>query len=357
MDIQTHSPDPITPDTRLVRQPEKTAANRIGTRPLQTSEELLNAVREVIELEATALSGLVGTIDGSFVSALQLMHACAGKIVLTGVGKSGLIAKKIAATLTSTGTMATFLHPADGMHGDLGLVGPNDVVVAIGKSGESEELTALLPAVKRIGAKIVAITARVDSSLGKSADVTLVTPVEKEACPLNLAPTVSTTLALAVGDALAVALMKMKDFRSEDFARYHPGGKLGKRLLLHVADLMIPLSRCAVLDASRAKMEDVVMALTEFGLGVVLFMKEDSLEGILTDGDIRRLLQVHRTDLFDVPLSEIINFSPLTISSEILAVEALKFMEDRKRPLNVVPAVRDGKVVGVVRLHELFAVS
>lgn len=326
-------------------------------RQKSAKEQLLDAVKEVIRLEGDALLSLRERVDDSFYKALQLLAECPGKIVLTGVGKSGLIARKIAATLTSTGTVATFLHPADGMHGDLGVVTDLDVVIALGKSGESEELVSLIPALKRIGAKIIAITAVADSRLAEGSDVALITPVEKEACPLNLAPTVSTTMALAVGDALAVTLMRMKNFKSEDFARYHPGGKLGKRLLLRVVDLMIPVKECAVLNPRTSTMEDVVVALTKFGHGIVLFLENESLDGILTDGDIRRLLQTHRMELFNTELYQVINRSPLSISSERMAVEALKFMEDRKRPLNVVPVVQGDRVVGVVRLHDLLAVS
>lgn len=324
---------------------------------MNQKEDLLGVVREVIRLEGEALLFLHDHIGEPFYQALKLLAETPGRVVLTGVGKSGIIAKKIAATLTSTGTSATFLHPSDGMHGDLGVVAENDVVIALGKSGESEELIALLPVIRRIGAKIIAITARNDSRMAKNADVALITPVEKEACPLNLAPTVSTTLALAVGDALAVALMKMKNFRTEDFARYHPGGKLGKRLFLKVTDVQVPIGRCAVLDADRAKMTDVLMSLTEFGHGIVLFLSNGSLRGILTDGDIRQLLQNHATKFFDLSVSDVMNTKPLSIPAEFMAVEALKFMEDRKRPLNVVPILDDGKVLGIVRLHDLLAVS
>jgi len=320
-------------------------------------EELLGIVREVIRVEGEALIYLEKQIGEDFYRALTLLAECAGKVVVTGVGKSGIIAKKIAATLTSTGTSAVFLHPSDGMHGDLGVLTENDVLLALGKSGESDELIALLPVVKRIGAKIIAITARQESHLAKNADVALITHVEKEACPLNLAPTVSTTLALAVGDALAVALMKMKNFKTEDFARYHPGGKLGKRLLLRVTDLQVPIAKCAVLDAELAKMSDVIMSLSEYGHGIVLFLREGALRGILTDGDIRLLLQNHSTKLFELSVSQVMNSKPLTIPADFMAVEALKFMEDRKRPLNVVPIVQDGKVLGIVRLHDLLAVS
>ncbi len=319
-------------------------------------ETLLNTVREVLRLEGEALLTLQKNINANYYEALELMAKCSGKIVVTGVGKSGIIARKIAATLTSTGTVAMFLHPADGMHGDLGVVNELDIVIAIGKSGESDEMVALIPALKRIGTKIIAITAQAESSLAVSADIALITPVEREACPLNLAPTVSTTLALAVGDALAVALMEMKNFRSEDFAKYHPGGKLGKRLLLRVVDLMIPVEKCAVLSSDRANMEDVILALSEFGQGIVLFSKNGDLQGILTDGDIRRLLQKHRNKLFDTPLSSAINRTPLSIPSDFMAVEALRFMEERKRPLNVVPVVQGKQAIGVVRLHDLLAV-
>jgi len=214
--------------------------------------DLLQSVRSVIALEANALWALGEGISDSYYHALRLIHQSKGKVILTGVGKSGLIARKIAATLNSTGTVATFLHPSDGMHGDLGVLSSDDVVIAIGKNGESEELNQILPAIKRLGAKIIALTAKLDTTLTQHSDIVLYTPIEKEACPLDLAPTVSTTVALAVGDALAMTLMKMKNFQCEDFAKYHPGGKLGKRLLLRVRDLMIRRDRCPLLNPASA---------------------------------------------------------------------------------------------------------
>lgn len=320
-------------------------------------EALLAQARDVLELEAQTIRDTAKEVGDEFFHALTLLATCTGKVVLTGVGKSGLIARKIAATMSSTGTTATFLHPSDAMHGDLGLLHSGDVVIAIGKSGESEELIRLLPSLKRLEVKIIGITSRRDSTLAKESDVTLYAPVEREACPLDLAPTASTTAALALGDALAITLMKMKDFRSEDFARYHPGGKLGKRLLLKVQDVMIPLDRCPVLDVDSSSIEDTIFYLSKFGLGIVLFGKGLTLEGILTDGDIRRLLQTHKSRIFDLDLGGAINRAPITISPDHMAVEALRFMEEQSKPLNVVPVVSDGVLVGVLRLHELLSVS
>lgn len=327
---------------------------------MMNRDQVLESVREVFRLESEGLSAAASVIGESYFQALSLIAESPGKVVTTGVGKSGLIARKIAATMSSTGTPAVFLHPSDAVHGDLGLVSPTDVVLALGKSGDSDELVKLLPAVRRIGAKIVAITANPDSALARAADVVIETPIRKEACPLDLAPTVSTTVALAVGDALAVTLMKMKDFRSEDFARYHPGGKLGKRLLLKVSDLMIPVGRCPVLDPAQATFEDVIASLSRFGLGIVLLSRDNgqTLAGILTDGDIRRLLSQHRAQVFELKIVQVMNPKPLTIPAAFMAVEALRFMEDRPKPLNVVPVLEEsGQVAGILRLHELLSVS
>jgi arabinose-5-phosphate isomerase len=321
-------------------------------------KELTNEIRDVIRLEAEGLSLVAESVNSSFCDALLLLAECRGKVVLTGVGKSGLIARKIAATMSSTGTMATFLHPTDGMHGDLGLLSTGDVVIALGKSGESEELVKLIPALKRLSVKLVAITSRRDSTLARGADVVLYAPVEREACPLDLAPTVSTTVALAIGDALAITLMKMKDFKPEDFALYHPGGKLGKRLWLKVSDVMIRVESCARLSVKRAKIEDTLFALTQYGQGIVLFENEDGgFEGILTDGDIRRLLSTHGKNIFQLEIETVLNRRPITIEADCMAVEALKLMEQREKPLNVVPVISQGKIAGILRLHELLSVS
>ncbi len=324
----------------------------------ETRLELTHQVRDIIRLEAEGLSLVAESVNDAFCDALILLSSCDGKVILTGVGKSGLIARKIAATMSSTGTMATFLHPTDGMHGDLGLLSSGDVVIAIGKSGESEELVKLIPALKRISVKLIAITSRADSTLAREADVVLYAPVEREACPLDLAPTVSTTAALAIGDALAVTLMKMKNFKTEDFALYHPGGKLGKRLSLKVSDLMISKDSCARLQTKASSIEDTIFALSHYGHGIVIFEDEKGhLEGILTDGDIRRLLSKHRSEIFELDLSRVINRKPTAIEPGCMAVEALKIMEEREKPLNVVPVVSQKKFEGVLRLHELLSVS
>jgi len=314
--------------------------------------------RKVLAAEARSVHELMRSVNRDFERALDLMEHCLGRIVVTGMGKPGFIARKIAATMSSTGTVATFLHPSDGMHGDLGVMTADDVVIAIGKSGESEELVRLLPAIKRLGAKVIAITSRRDSTLAREADVVLFAPIAKEACPLDLAPTASTTVALAIGDALAIALMKWKNFKSEDFARYHPGGKLGKRLLLKTSDLMIPKARCPILPLQGSSIQDAILSLSEYGVGIVLFCSDgDRLEGILTDGDIRQLLVRDKTGIFNLRIEEVINRKPHSLPPDLLAVEALKFMEDRPKPLNVVPILQVGCVAGVLRLHELLSVS
>lgn len=320
--------------------------------------EILQSIREVVCLEADALKSMAGSIGDTFFEAICLLMSAKGKIVFTGVGKSGLIARKIAATMSSTGTVATFLHPSDGMHGDLGMLTADDVVVALGKSGESEELTSLIPALKRLNTKIIAITSKLESTLAKEADVVLHAPVAKEACPLDLAPTTSTTVALAIGDALAVTLMKMKNFKSEDFAKNHPGGRLGKRLSLKVSDLMIPAERCPVFSLEKSSIEQAIADLGTYGLGILLFCeKAPILSGILTDGDIRRLLNKHKSKIFSLKIEDVINRNPITISPNMMAVDALELMESHRPPLNVVPVISEGKILGVVRLHELLSVS
>lgn len=335
---------------------EVAAANDPASNPERNL--ILDNLKSVVALEAQALDSLCNSISDPFYRAVKLLLNMKGKVILTGVGKSGLIARKIAATMNSTGTVATFLHPSDAMHGDLGMLSSDDVVLAIGKSGESDELTQILPAIRRLNVKIIGLTAKVDSTLGRSSDIILHTPIEKEACPLDLAPTVSTTVALAVGDAIAMTLMRLKNFQPEDFAKYHPGGKLGKRLLLKVSDLMIEKAGCPILHPGKASVEDVITALGEYKLGIVLFSEDGKkLWGMLTDGDIRRLLSQHKAKIFDLKLTEVINRTPITTDSQRKAVEVLSVMEERETPLNVLPIVDDGVIVGVARLHDLLSVS
>ncbi len=329
-----------------------------GPRDVTDKLHVLATIKGVLQLEADALRGVVDAVDDAFYEAVVKILECRGKVVVTGMGKSGLIARKIAATMSSTGTLAVFLHPAEAMHGDLGVVSAGDVVIAIGKSGESEELTGILPVVKRIGATVIAITGEPASTLGQRADVVLLARVEKEACPYDLAPTASTTVALAIGDALAIALMELKQFRPDDFALYHPGGKLGRQLLLKVADLMIPAGQCPVLDPGQITMKDIIVALSGYGLGIVVLSRDgEHLAGILTDGDIRRVLDKYGSEIFGINVSTVMNAKPYTIAADVMAVDALKFMEARSRPLNVLPVMREENFVGVIRIHELLRVA
>ena len=321
------------------------------------AEMALNAVQEVLKREAASIHNIVDTVGESYLDALNLIFESVGKVVVTGMGKSGLIGRKIAATMSSTGTLAIFMHPAEASHGDLGVVQCEDVVLALGKSGESNELNEILPVIKKIGAKIVAITANDQSTLANHADVVLDGGVSSEACPYDLAPTSSTTVALAIGDALAIALMKINEFQPNDFALYHPGGRLGRRLLLHVRDVMIPIEKCSVLNPSSVAMQDIIVALSEKGHGIIIFSNDNkTLSGILTDGDIRRLLEVHGKDIFSLSIESIIVKSPTRIADDVMAVSALKLMEEREKPLNVLPVVSGSTCLGIVRLHELLQV-
>lgn len=332
-------------------------ANKGTDRDERGPHFMLELVRDVIRKEARALHDLVDIVDVSYLDALDVISNRRGKVVLTGMGKSGLIARKIAATMSSTGTFAVFLHPAEAAHGDIGMVAAGDVVIAVGKSGESEELNTVLPVIKRIGAKIIAITGNRKSTLAKRSDVVLYAGVKEEACPFDLAPTTSTTVALAIGDALAMALMKMKNFEPDDFALYHPGGRLGRRLLLQVADILVPIEECPTFYSPAVDMKEIIMALSKYRLGIVLFLdKTDGLEGILTDGDIRRLLDKHGAEVFQLEVRQVLNSNPISIQKEIMAVEALKIMEQRERPLNVLPVMDQGRCIGIIRLHELLRV-
>ncbi|MGH8625554.1 MAG: KpsF/GutQ family sugar-phosphate isomerase [Gammaproteobacteria bacterium] len=339
-------------------EPARFVARAQGPMQLGTSD-IKNLIREAIQIEAEALEHLLAGVDDAYVDAVKVILAAKGKVVLTGVGKSGLIGQKIAATLASTGTLAIFLHPTEAIHGDLGQVTPSDVVIALSKSGESEELNNLLPALRKIGARLIAITGDRGSTLARAADVILYYQIPREACPFDLAPTASTTVTLAIGDAIAMALMKLRDFQPRDFALYHPGGRLGRRLLLRVEDLMIPTEACAVLSANGTRMEDVLVALSRYGHGIVIFLQGDgTLGGILTDGDLRRLLAQHREAVFDLRPNEVMNPSPATVSPSIPAVEVLEFMEARDRPLNVVPVIDERRhVLGIARLHEFLKVA
>ncbi|HTK29319.1 MAG TPA: KpsF/GutQ family sugar-phosphate isomerase [Vicinamibacterales bacterium] len=311
----------------------------------------LSLARKVLETEAAAILALAPRLDGRFDEAVALLRDCGGRVIVTGMGKSGIICRKIAATLASTGTPAFFLHPAEAIHGDLGVIQKDDVLVALSYSGETDEILRLLEAIRRLGAKLVAITGSPASTLARAADVALDCSVAEEACPLNLVPTASTTAALALGDALAMTLLVDKGFRQEDFASLHPGGKLGKRLMRAEA-LMHAGKQCPTVSPS-TRMRDVIYEMSSKGLGMTCVVTDGgALEGIITDGDLRRHME--RADgILDLSAGDVMTRHPVTIPPETLAVEALAVMEGRKIT-SVVVVDAGGRVAGVLHLHDLW---
>ncbi|HEV3104615.1 MAG TPA: arabinose 5-phosphate isomerase KdsD [Trinickia sp.] len=316
-------------------------------------DRAVTLARDVLDIEADAVRGLRDRIDDSFVAAVDFILGCRGRVVVSGIGKSGHIARKLAATLASTGTPAFFVHPAEASHGDLGMVTADDVFIALSNSGESEELVAILPLVKRLGAKLIAMTGRPESSLARLADVHLYAGVSKEACPHNLAPTASTTAALALGDALAVAVLDARGFGADDFARSHPGGALGRRLLTYVRDVMRTGEQLPKVTAD-ATVRDALFQLTGKRMGMTAIVDGDEhVEGIFTDGDLRRLLE--RTgDFRDLRIADVMTRAPRTIRADQLAVEAVELMERHR--INQMLVVDDaGKLIGALNMHDLFS--
>ena len=306
--------------------------------------------RRVLETEAAAVLALVDRLDERFARAVVLVRDCKGRVIVTGMGKSGIICRKIAATLASTGTPAFFLHPAEAIHGDLGVIQADDVVIAMSYSGETEELTRVLETVKRIGAPLIALTGEMTSTLAKAADVALDCRVSEEACPMNLVPTASTTAALAMGDALAMAVLVEKGFKPEDFANLHPGGKLGKRLM-RVEQLMHDGEALPVVQLHTA-MKDVIYEMSRKGLGMTAVVEKDGrLAGIITDGDLRR--KWSSASVQDLTAHDVMSVNPVTIPHDTLAVEALAMMEQRKIT-SIVVIDADRRVEGVVHLHDLW---
>jgi arabinose-5-phosphate isomerase len=296
---------------------------------------------------------LKGANADALVLAVELLHSCKGRIVVSGIGKSGHIARKIAATFASTGSPAFFVHPAEASHGDLGMVTRDDVFVALSNSGETDELLTIVPIVKRTGAKLIALTGAPNSSLAKLADAHLDTSVEKEACPLNLAPTSSTTAALAMGDALAVALLDARGFQAEDFQRSHPGGRLGRKQLMHVSEVMRNLEETPKIAVS-ASLQEALLEMTAKRMGMVVTVdSENKVAGIFTDGDLRRLLE-KSTNLDGLTLENTITSAPRTIPPELLAEEAIEMME-KHRINHLVVTNPQGALLGALNLHDLFA--
>ena len=309
----------------------------------------LSLARKVLQTEAAAILALVDRLDASFGRAVELLRDCRGRVIVTGMGKSGIIAREIAATLASTGTAAFILHPAEAIHGELGVIQHGDVVVALSHIGETAEILRLLETIRRAGARIVALTGHAPSTLGQFADVTLDCHVAEEACPLNLVPTASTTAALALGDALAMTLLVEKGFRVEDFANLHPGGKLGKRLM-RVEQLMHAGADVPQVD-HLTPMRDVIYEMSRKGLGMTCVTRGGRLAGIITDGDLRRRMTT-TPDVLDLTAADVMTTRPVTIPRHLLAVEALNLMEQRKITSVIVGA--DGLVDGVVHLHDLW---
>ncbi len=316
---------------------------------------VLAEIQRVIDLEARTVNALKANLGPAYEEAVRWIFDGQGNVIVTGVGKSGIIAQKIAATMVSTGTPAMFLHSAEGLHGGVGIIKKDDIVLAIGKSGESDELLAMLPVARKIGAKVISITAQPNSTMAMHSDLVLHVPVEEEACPLNLAPTCSTTVALVVGDALAVALMKLRNFQPDDFAINHPGGQLGKRLLLTVGDLM----RAGEANPIVSGAKDVRCMLTEMTRqragAVSIVDDEQRLLGLVTDYDIRRVLETQQ-DLFGMTIQEIMNRTPECVFEDENAYAALEKMEKRAKPISVLPVLnRREEVVGMIHIHDLVA--
>ena len=307
---------------------------------------------EILRLEAAAIENVAAKIGRHAVEkAVELLLNCVGKVIVTGVGKSGVIAQKIAQTLTSTGTPAIFVHPSDAMHGGLGILANGDVVLALSNSGETEELLAMLPAIARRDVAMVAIVGNADSTLAKSSDVVLEVSIDKEACPLDLAPTSSTTAALALGDAIAMTLMEAKGLTEADFAVNHPAGRLGRRLTVQVADIMQE-SPAVARDAGWM---EVVKGISTYALGAVNVVDESGkLLGIVTDGDLRRTIErTAPNDLAALTAESMMTAGPITTTSDTLAFEALHIMEDRASQISVLPVVDGEKCVGLIRLHDI----
>lgn len=317
-------------------------------------EAMLKHAQDVLRMEAEAILELVPRVDENFAEAVRLISECEGRVVITGMGKSGIIGRKMAATLASTGTPSFYLHPAEGIHGDLGMVTSGDVVIALSNSGETGEVLNILPSLRRIGAKLVAMVGNAASTLGKNADVVLDVGVSKEACPLGLAPTSSTTAALAYGDALALALLKKHNFTASQFAIFHPGGSLGRKLLLTVGSIMHKGEENPVV-LGRTTVQEALFVITDKGLGAVSVVDENGvMQGVLTDGDIRRGLS-KGVDFLQLPVTELMTKSPKTITEDKLAAQALHLMESNKpKPITVLPVIdAQHKVIGLLHMTDL----
>jgi arabinose-5-phosphate isomerase len=328
--------------------------NLLHPHPLADADRFLELARGVLEIEADAVRALQGRLGEAFLQALRMMLETRGRVVVTGMGKSGHVGRKIASTLASTGTPAFFMHPGEASHGDLGMITADDVVLAISYSGESEEIQRVLPIIKRRGAKVIAITGRAGSTLARQADVHLDAAVEKEACPLNLAPTASTTASLALGDALAVALLEARGFKSDDFALHHPGGALGRRLLVHVADIMRTGDKVPT-SAPGDLLPQAIVEMTGKGIGMTCVVDPAGyLLGIFTDGDLRRTLEKHDV-IRNLRVEQVMTRNPRSIAPDRLAAEAAQILEKQSLGGRLVVLAPDGRLLGALTFHDLLA--
>ncbi|MFZ2989789.1 MAG: KpsF/GutQ family sugar-phosphate isomerase [Ideonella sp.] len=325
-------------------------SHALNSIPPLNSDRALSLARETLSIEAAALLALRDQVGDSFLAAMRAMLATRSRVVVMGMGKSGHVGRKIAATLASTGTAAFFVHPAEASHGDLGMVTPGDVVIAISNSGESEELAAILPALRRLSVTLVAMTGRPESSLARHADIVLSSAVSQEACPLNLAPTASTTAQMALGDALAVALLDARGFREPDFARSHPGGALGRKLLMHVQDLMRSGDQVPRVGPD-ASFSDTMREMTDKGLGATAVVDGDRVLGIFTDGDLRRLIETG-ADLRAMKAREVMHANPKLVQAEALAVDAADMME-KHSITSVLVVDAEQRLVGALNTNDL----
>jgi arabinose-5-phosphate isomerase len=318
---------------------------------VKIKQSTLQLARDVLLLEASEINALANRLDDNFTKAVEMILQCTGRVVVSGMGKSGHIGGKIASTLASTGTPAFFMHPAEASHGDLGMITAGDIVIALSNSGESDEILAIVPPLKRLGASIIAITGNSSSTLAKAADVHLSAHVAKEACPLGLAPTSSTTVALALGDALALCVLDQRDFTAEDFARSHPGGSLGRRLLIHVNDLMRTGDKIPQVGTF-ATLSQGLLEMTRKGLGLTAIVDSANKPiGIFTDGDLRRAFE-QNVNVATSSMQEVMHQNPLTIHESRLAIEAVEIMEQRK--INALLVTDDdGILVGALNMHDL----
>jgi len=316
-----------------------------------TPELTIQKAKEVIRVEADAIAALSSRIDGNFVDAVELVFECKGRVIVTGVGKSGLVARKIAATLASTGTSAFFIHAAEGLHGDLGVVREEDVILIVTKSGETSEISALIPQLRNIGVKLITITGTLDTSLTRVSDIVLDASVKEEACPHDLAPTASSTAALVMGDALAVALLERRGFTMEDFASIHPGGNLGKKLLTRIEDLMYTGDHLPIMQED-SLFKDVILEMNRKRFGAVCIVDDKGkLKGIITEGDLRREIEKGEA-ILQSKASESMSTKPKVVSAQTLAVDALALLEEFNI-LQLIMVDEDGKPIGMIHLHDL----